>query len=302
MSLEPWVFWTLLAASMQAVRTAGQRHLTSEITPLAATLVRYLFGLPFVALWLAYVSSTYLSVEGNTALPSLNLTFLRSAFLAGILQIFATVLLIQLLTLRNFAVGSTYVKSEILLTAIIGYFFFTEAITLIGWVAIIVCVAGLMVVSISKSGGLNSLWNRSALYGLGSGLCFALTSLFLRQASLSLGVEDSMLSAGMTLTYMVILQTMITVVWVRWQQPGEISKVFQQWRPALFVGITSVIGSVGWFTAMTLELASYVKTLGQVEFLLTVLIAIFYFKERPTRPEVVGMLLIISGGIVLLLN
>ena len=302
MSLEPWVFWTLLAATMQAVRTAGQKHLTSEITPLAATLVRYLFGLPFVVLWLAYVSSTYLSVDGNTALPSLNPTFLLSAFLAGILQIFATVLLIQLLTLRNFAVGSTYVKSEILLTAIIGYFFFTEAVTLIGWLAIIVCVAGLMVVSISKSGGLSSLWNQSALYGLGSGLCFALTSLFLRQASLSLGVEDSMLTAGMTLAYMVMLQTIITVVWVRWQQPGEISKVFQQWRPALFVGVTSVIGSIGWFTAMTLELASYVKTLGQVEFLLTVLIAIFYFKERPTRPEVVGMLLIISGGIVLLLN
>ncbi len=302
MSIEPWVLWTLVAATMQAVRTAGQKHLAAEVTPLAATLVRYLFGLPFAILWLGYVSTSFLFEQGNVRLPDPGVTFFLSGIVAGILQIFATVLLIQLLTLRNFAVGSTYVKSEILLTAIIGYFLFTEAVTFVGWLAIVVCVVGLIVISISRTGGLSSLWNLSALYGLGSGLCFALTSLFLRQASLSLGVDDPMLTAGMTLAYMVCLQTVITVVWVRIQQPGEISRIFQQWRPALFVGITSVIGSVGWFTAMTMELASYVKTLGQVEFLMTVLIAVYFFKERPTRLEVVGMLLIVSGGIALLLG
>ena len=297
MIIESWVLWTLLAAVMQSVRTAGQKHLTSDITPLAATLVRYLFGLPFALLWLGFVASSR-----EVSFPGFNATFLMSGFLAGILQILATVLLIQLLTLRNFAVGSTYVKSEILLTAIIGYFFFTETVTLIGWFAILVCVAGLIIISLSRSGRLSSLWNQSALFGLGSGLSFALTSLFLRQASLSLGLNDPMLSAGMTLVYMVTLQTFITLVWVRVQQPGQITIILRRWQPALFVGITSVMGSVGWFTAMTLELASYVKTLGQVEFLFTVVIAVFYFKEKPTRLEALGMILIVSGGVALLLN
>jgi len=92
------------------------------------------------------------------------------------------------------------------------------------------------------------------------------------------------------------------LAWVRIQQPGQISVILRNWRPSLFVGITSVVGSVGWFTAMTLELASYVKTLGQLEFIFTVLIAVFYFKEKPTRLEVAGMLLIVSGGVALLLN
>ena len=280
---------------MQAVRTAGQKYLTDSITPLAATLVRYLFGLPFAWAWLGYLSWTR-----DFNLPDPNRVFLLSGLLAGILQITATVLLIHLLTMRNFAVGSTYVKSEILLTAVIGYFFFTEAITLLGWLAISICIAGLVVISMSRTGRLNSLWNRSALFGLGSGLTFALTSLFLRQASLSLGINDPIFSASITLVYMVTLQTVITLIWVRIQQPGQISIVIQQWRPAIFVGITSVMGSVGWFTAMTLELASYVKTLGQIEVLISVTIAIFYFREKPTRHEVIGMVLIVSGGIMLL--
>lgn len=300
--IESWVTWTLLAASMQAVRTAGQKQLTKGITPLAATLVRYLFGLPFALIWLVWITVPYYSGAGSIGLPVLNATFLVSGFVAGILQIIATVLLIRLFTLRNFAVGSTYIRSEILLTACIGYFFFSELITLIGWLAIVICVTGLVIISVSRTGRLRSLWNRSALYGLGAGLSFALTSLFLRQASLSLDVDNAMLTAGMTLAYMVTLQTIITFAWVAIAQPGQISKMFRLWRPALFVGITSVIGSVGWFTAMTLELASYVKTLGQVEFLFTLAIAVFYFHEKPTRSELAGMILIVSGGIALLLH
>ena len=108
MELEPWVWWTLLAAMMQAVRTAGQKQLTAAVTPLAATLVRYLFGLPFALLWLTYAGATL-----NFDFPDLNLTFLVSGLIAGILQIVATLLLVRLLTLRNFAVGTTFVKSEI---------------------------------------------------------------------------------------------------------------------------------------------------------------------------------------------
>ena len=138
-----------LAAMMQAVRTAGQKQLTAAVTPLAATLVRYLFGLPFALLWLTYAGATL-----NFDFPDLNLTFLVSGLIAGILQIVATLLLVRLLTLRNFAVGTTFVKSEILLTAVIGYFFFTETVSALGWTAIIICVAGLFVISYSKTGRL----------------------------------------------------------------------------------------------------------------------------------------------------
>lgn len=299
-SIESWVWWTLLAAFMQAVRTAGQKYLSSEVSALATTLVRYLYGLPFAGIWL-YLLHRHLNID----LPDLNVTFLWSGFVAGMLQIVATVLLIRLFSLRNFAVGTTYAKSEVLLTAVIGFVFFTERITFISGGAMIICVLGLIVISIAKSDGLEGLWSRSAAYGLGAGLCFSLTSLFLRQASLSLEVLErsegaSMLTASMTLMYMVSLQTVITTIFVVKTQPGELQRVFRAWRPALFVGFTGVVGSIGWFTAMTLEMASYVKTLGQIEFVFTMLIAVFYFRERPSSKEWLGMLMILCGGLLIL--
>ena len=69
----------------------------------------------------------------------------------------------------------------------------------------------------------------------------------------------------------------------------------------MFVGATSVVGSAGWFTAFTLERAAYVKTLGQVEFVLTLAISVLYFKELPKKMELLGMAALISGVILLLL-
>lgn len=294
--IEPWVYWTLLAAVMQSVRTAGQKVLVADISSVSATLVRYLFGLPFVVLYLAW-----LLAARHWQFPEFNSVFLLSGFFAGVLQIIATVLLIQLFTLRNFAVGSTFIRTEIVLTALIGFALFAETVSLFGWLAIMVCVAGLVLISLAKTGLISSLWNQSAVYGLGAGLCFALTSLLLRQASLSLGLDDPMFSAALTLMYMVTLQTIITLAWVARWRPGELTVIAAKWRPCLFVGATAVAGSVGWFTAMTLELAAYVKTLGQVEFLVSLLIAVYFFKERPSRLELVGMSLIVIGAVGILL-
>ncbi len=295
--LESWIFWSLLAASMQSVRTAGQKKLNEHISALAATLVRYLFGLPFAIAYVAWLvhAEDYPSV-------SLSTTFIVSAVVAGVLQIIATILLIRLFSLRNFAVGSTYVRSEILLTAIVGSVLFAEVLSITGWLAIAVSVAGLIIISLGKTGGITSLWNRSAAYGLGAGLAFALTSLLIRKASLSLSMDSAMLAAAITLTFMIALQTVITFVCVMYNDARELKSVLRLWRPSLFVGITSVIGSAGWFTAFTLERAAYVKTLGQVEFLITLAIAIVYFKELPSRAELTGMLFIVVGVVVLLLS
>ena len=293
--VDSWVVWTLLAATMQSVRTAAQKQLADDMSAVAATLVRYLFGIPFV---LAYFSLLYSNAD---ALPPLNPTFLICATVAGVLQILATVLLVHLFTLRNFAVGSTYARTEIMLTAILGTLFFGETIAALGWVAIAVCVAGLVAVNIGKSGRLTDVWNTSALVGLGSGLAFSLTSLLIRRASLSFGLDDAVLTAGITLTYMVLIQTVMVLAYVLATNAGELRKVALRWRTGTFVGATSVVGSAGWFTAFTLERASYVKTLGQIEFLITLGIALSWFKERPGRLELIGMLAILAGVIMLLL-
>jgi hypothetical protein len=47
-----WIPVTIWAAFAQTIRNAVQRGLTAELGTLGATLVRFLYGLPFAALWL----------------------------------------------------------------------------------------------------------------------------------------------------------------------------------------------------------------------------------------------------------
>jgi drug/metabolite transporter (DMT)-like permease len=62
----------------------------------------------------------------------------------------------------------------------------------------------------------------------------------------------------------------------------------------------SVFGSLGWFSAMTLQNAAHVRALGQVELVFTILVSRYGFRERPTKQELGGIALI-AGGVVMLL-
>ncbi|GMQ77384.1 MAG: DMT family transporter [Gammaproteobacteria bacterium] len=296
-----WIPITLFAVVMQTVRTAGQKHLTVHLDPIAVTLVRFLFGLPFAAIYLVSVA-----LRSDAGFPPLNSTFVGYTVLGGVAQIVATVLLVKLFSLRNFAVGTTYARTEAFLTAFIGALFFGEWISFQGWIAIVVSVAGVVVLTIARShvdsaSILGRLWNRAAAIGLGSGLGFALASLSIRKASLSFGIDDFLLTAGMTLVVMIILQTLIVIAYVAVKSPAQFAIIARQWRVSLFVGVTSALGSIGWFTAMTVERAAYVKALGQVEFLFALLISTLFFRERTTEVEILGMALVATGVVILLL-
>ncbi|MDX1527914.1 MAG: DMT family transporter [Gammaproteobacteria bacterium] len=301
MSAHLWIVLTLFAVVMQTLRTAGQKKLSDHMDPVAATLVRFLFGLPFAIIYLLAVWRWY-----GADLPPTNAIFWTFAVIASVTQVVATALLIYLFSLRNFAVGTTYARTEAFLTAFVGALFFGELITLSGWAAILVSVAGVVVLTIARTQIeaitlLQRLWNRAAAVGLASGLCFALASLSLRKASLSLEIENFQLSAGMTLVTMVTIQTLMTAGYVGLKSAHQFRAIFIRWRPCLFVGLTSALGSIGWFTAMTLERAAYVKALGQIEFIFALAISTFFFRERSNFLELAGMALIAAGVLLLVL-
>ena len=116
-----WVYLTFLAASAQALRTGGQKHLTQHLGTLAVTLVRFAFGLPFAVAYLAVLLFAF-----DNEIPALTLTFLAYCLAGSLGQIVATLMLIYLFSLRNFAVGTTYARTEAFLTAVVGALFFGE--------------------------------------------------------------------------------------------------------------------------------------------------------------------------------
>lgn len=293
-----WVWLTLMAVLMQSVRTAGQKYLTSDLNAIGATMVRFLFGLPFAAIMLVLV----LKFTGAT-IPVLHLRFLTFALITGVLQIIATALLVHLFSLRNFAVGTAFVRTEAFLTAIVGTLFFGEIITSMGWLSIVISVVGVIALTVGGNRnqgrtGLAILADRPAAIGLLSGLAFAFCSLCLREASLSLNA-DWMTSAFVTLVTMITMQTVILGVWMLFKDRDQFAGMRLRWPVCIFVGATSALGSAGWFTAMTLERASYVKALGQIEFLFALIISGSFFRESTSRLELLGMVCV-GFGVVLL--
>ena len=91
-------------------------------------------------------------------------------------------------------------------------------------------------------------------------------------------------------------------LWIRLREPGELTRVIRRWRVASLVGACGMIGSAGWFTAMTLENAAYVRALGQVELVFTFIASWYFFRERSTGLELTGILLIVAGILILLLG
>lgn len=295
-----WVYLTLMASAAQAMRTGGQKHLTQHMNTLAVTLVRFVYGLPFVAVYFLILLYVF---EKDIPVPTPY--FLSFCLLASVSQIVATVLLIYLFSFRNFAVGTTYARTEAFLTAVVGALFFGEMINLQGWLAIAISVAGVVIITVvrtnvSGGGWVTRIWNKSAVVGLASGLTFALASLYVRRASLSLGDDTVLFPAALTLLTMVLMQSAMLGAYVLARQRTQIPTMLREWKVGILVGATSALGSVGWFTAFTLQKASFVKALGQIEFIFTLAISVLFFRERSSPGELIGMALVVTGIVYLL--
>ena len=128
----------------------------------------------------------------------------------------------------------------------------------------------------------------------------ALTALWIRSASLSLH-EEFLQNAALTLVYMVSIQTVLCLIYVFLAEREQLPLLIKRWRVALFVGATSAMGSIGWYTALTYQDAALVRSLGQIEILFTLAITYLFFGEKVTTREYMGIVAIITSVLILLL-
>lgn len=280
---------------MQAVRTAGQKQLSGHLNAMATTGVRYIYALPFAWAYL-YFMLGYRQVE----LPSLNNNFLTYALIGCVTQIIGTACLVAAFRYRNFAVATSLAKTEAIQIAFLGALFFAYPLSFLGWFSVIVGVIGVIFVSKVRFTAQDVFRNPGAGFGLASGLGLAITTLLIRESSLALNI-DLMISAAVTLVFMITVQSVISLVYIAIEDKSQLGLLVKHWRLCLFVGVTSVLGSIGWFTGASYQNSAYVKALGQVEFFITLAITYRVFKERITAKEYVGMFLIILSVIILLL-
>ncbi|MFT6124066.1 MAG: putative membrane protein [Shewanella sp.] len=81
---------------------------------------------------------------------------------------------------------------------------------------------------------------------------------------------------------------------------STLAALWQRPTLTLSISITSCIGSIGWFSAMSLQAVPYVKTLGQIEVFFTLMIAVFWLKDKVKINDVAGLILIAIAAVLVM--
>ncbi|CTQ48799.1 EamA-like transporter family protein [Jannaschia donghaensis] len=291
-----WIVATLFAASVQALRFLLQKRLAvSGLSPAASTFARFVYAPGVIGAGLAAWT-----LATGTGLPIVGTGFWPYALAGGISQILATMCVVALFAHRNFAVGIAFSKVTVLLTVATGFVVLGETVTWADIAAMLVGLVGVLILSVPAGGGWQVL-NRGSVLGLASGVFFSISAVGYRGASLVVESDAPVLRAAVTLALVTLVQAVVLAAWLAWRDRAGLIAVFTRWRVTTLVGATSMAGSLGWFTAYTLQTAAYVNAVGQVELILSMAISWLVLGERFSWRELLAIALVSCSVIALIL-
>ena len=300
-----WIWASVGAAFFQALRYAALKVLNQHLSTAVTSYVRILFTVPFLLAYLLAVMRW-----SGQPLPDVDAWFLGYCAAAATVQFIGTVLVVRMFQLGNFAIATLIIKADVIMTALIGTAFFSEQITGVGWIAILLTIFGVIVTSLGRqpaaeaaAGGERRVdfftQAKPMLIGLTSALSYALSYLLLREAILVLDpatgpvLRAAVAGLGMAGTSSILLGIFLIVT-----QPRELARIFRFPKLCWLIGFLSSFGTIGWFLASALANASYVAAVAQVQVAFALLLSYFYFGER-IRPVEVGGICIMLAGLIL---
>lgn len=292
-----WIFTTVAAAAAQSLRNALQRGLTASLGTIGATNVRFLFGLPFAALFLF----TLMATTGDRPAPGS--AFWAWAAAGGIGQILATACMLAAMRDRSFLVTIAYTKTEPVQVALFSLAFLGEVPTPLLVAAIAVATLGVMILSWPRDRGPHAdeppatLWARlaPAVLGIASGGFFGLSAVFFKAAIRDAHSGGFLVDASATLVTSLAVQTTVLTVWLAIRAPRVIAATLREWRPSIGAGFLGAAASQLWFVGFAVAPVAAVRTLGLVEILFAQMLSRGLMKERPSARDLLGVGLLVLG-------
>lgn len=264
---------TIAAATFQVARNATQRTLMGGGGPWGATLVRFLYGLPFTAVFLAIAWAIW---PNQTLTPSA--FFFGACAVGGAAQIGATAALLSAMQRSSFALGTAFQQSLLPFTSLIGFFVFGDVLSPQQAIGIAVVTAGIFVLSWPKE-GVRGDWS-GAWFGLLAGACFAVSNNAFRQAGLSLGEAPAALRGISTVLVVQTMQSLGLMAALAVFERSSLIAAFTNWRPSMRAGFFGAAASACWFTALAMAPAGPVRAVGVVEMPLAALAGRRLFSEK----------------------
>lgn len=297
-----WIFTTVTAAAAQSLRNALQRGLTASLGTIGATNVRFLFGLPFAALFLVVL------MAATDTRPAPGGAFWGWAAAGGLAQIFATACMLAAMRDRSFLVTIAYTKTEPVQVALFSLAFLGEVPTPVLVAAIAVATLGVMILSWPRDRGTRAdeppatLFARlkPAVLGIASGAFFGLSAVFFKSAIRDAHSGSFLVDASAALATSLAVQTAVLTLWLAIRAPRVIGATLREWRPSIGAGFLGAAASQLWFVGFAIAPVAAVRTLGLVEILFAQVLSRGLMKERPTGRDLLGVgLLVLGVGLVL---
>jgi drug/metabolite transporter (DMT)-like permease len=285
-----WIPFTVTAALGQVARNAMQRQLTGPLGTWGATNIRFLFGFPFSIVFLAVV----LAVSGDHW-PVPTASFWPWLLLGALNQITGTGMMLLAMNERSFVVTTAYLKTEAIQTAIFGFVFLGDHLTLMKVIAILIATIGVVIAALRPGAEKGFADLKPTLLGLGAAASFALSAVGFRGAVIVVPGVSFVTAASFTLVLGLFVQTLVLSIYLLVRAPDVLRKILVLWKPSMLAGFMGAFASQFWFLAFALTAAANVRTLALVEVLFAQAVAYYSFKQPVSARELFGIVLIVIG-------
>jgi len=285
-----WIPATIGASFFQVARNALQRGLMPSTGPWGATLVRFLFGLPFSVVFTAIAVWLTPGVR-----PQFTEAFWAAAMTGALAQVLATASLLVAMRRAGFAVGTALQQSSLPLAAVLGLAVFHDQLSAPSWLGVAITTAGLVVLTWPTRQATGPKPVSGALFGLLSGLCFGFSLNAFRHAGLALEPHHPVFSALASVAIVQAAQAFCLTLFLAVRDRGALRAVVVGWRESLAAGLCGAVASSGWFLALALAPAAPVRALGVVEAPIAAIAGRRFFRERLHLQQILAGCAVLAG-------
>ena len=295
-----WFVITVIASLSQTLRSVFQKNIIEDVGVLVSAYSRFVFALPFVAL----LSVLFLESQEFYLLKTISSKALFFLITASVCQILFTIILIKLFTLRSFAIGIAFSKTEVIQTTILEIIILGFILTSHVFLAIIVGFIGMLFMSKQKlivKLGYDSLFLKQITLGVLCGIFLGASSVLYKVALDSVTI-DLIYKKVLVLSFLALaFQSVVFGTYIVFTEGTQkVLKLFSIWKKGLPVGFFGCAATFCWFSAFSLVDATFVRAVGQLEIVFSVLISYLFYKEKITGFEFIGMTLITLSILALL--
>jgi drug/metabolite transporter (DMT)-like permease len=246
-----------------------------------ATLVRFLFGLPFsLAMFIGVALVT------PDAAPQASARFFLATAIGAMAQVFATAALLVAIGRSGFGVATALQQSSLPFAALFGFLLLGDRLSALAWAGIALATVALVALSWPRATDAAGV-RLGSLLGLASGAAFAVALNGYREAGLTLDPEEPIYSAVAAVCVAQALQSLVLGGILAVARPQALKAVLTSGATSLKAGFFGSAASACWFAALALAPAGPVRAVGVIETPIAAAVGRNLFKEKMTLRQVI---------------